>query len=228
LAGIDLPTILTLVVTAAFGGSGIAGWIFSYLQMKNERKKQGIEYFRQLVLTPDFMRYLSQSFGLTALYQGTCNPESFFYSIPEDKPERRTLEKAMVEWVKCMKETAYVQFFLPQRVGEALLDMNDTIQKLNGLLLTRSKEPNAIAAALDEAGDATRNFRLELTKKLGIEIPTERKALSPPGVKYCYGCNVPINYKRKGVFHRRWITINTDGSVHTCEQFFQKLQNLSA
>lgn len=193
--------------------------------MKNERRKQGIEYFRQLVLTPDFMRYLSQSFGLFALYQGTCNPESFFYSIPENKRERGPLLKAMVEWVKCMKETAYVQFFLPQKVGEALWDMNGSMQKLNELLLTFSKEPNAIAAAIDEAGDATSKFRLELMKELGIEIPIERKALSPPGVKYCYGCNVPIDYKRKGVFHRRWIPINTDGSVHTCEQFFQKMSN---
>ena len=51
---IDLVQIFTLVV----GGSGIVGWLLTYLQLSEQRKEEARAHLRQIVLTPEFFHFL--------------------------------------------------------------------------------------------------------------------------------------------------------------------------
>ena len=66
MTGLDPLGVLSLVFGGAFGGSGIAAWYLTYLQIKNEQRKQAMGYFRELVLTEDFRRYLTLLFSMYA------------------------------------------------------------------------------------------------------------------------------------------------------------------
>lgn len=64
MAVFDLLTAMSLVLGTAFGSSGIVAWYLTYLEMKNRRKETSQDRFRQLVLTPHFLRYLGALYNL--------------------------------------------------------------------------------------------------------------------------------------------------------------------
>lgn len=51
----DTLSLLALVI----GGSGIAGWIMTYLQLREERRARIISRYRETIMSPEFMDVLS-------------------------------------------------------------------------------------------------------------------------------------------------------------------------
>jgi hypothetical protein len=51
----DTLSLLALVI----GGSGIAGWIMTYLQLREQRRARIISRYRETILTPEFLDVLS-------------------------------------------------------------------------------------------------------------------------------------------------------------------------
>jgi hypothetical protein len=158
----DLTSIVSLVIASAFGSSGVVAWILTYIQMKNERKRQAIEYFRQIVLTPDFLHYLGLSFGILS-----------FFSVgsPITEEGLETIHREVTEWSEYKTRIQGTLFFFPYKVLTAFNSMNSSIIKMVNVLL--SKNPTTLPDAYNEANSAITNFGLELKKVLGIDISTD-------------------------------------------------------
>lgn len=58
LSSIDYSQTIILLASLVLGGSGIAGWIMTYIQLRHETKERALQQFRELVLTKDFLEFL--------------------------------------------------------------------------------------------------------------------------------------------------------------------------
>ena len=56
-----------IAIGYVLGGSGIAGWLFAYLEFRQQRQLEAKRLFRELVLTPDMMQLYGSQFDLLDL-----------------------------------------------------------------------------------------------------------------------------------------------------------------
>jgi hypothetical protein len=55
---VDYAQLGLLLISVSVGSTGILGWILTYVQLRRETRERALQQLRELVLTPDFLRYL--------------------------------------------------------------------------------------------------------------------------------------------------------------------------
>jgi hypothetical protein len=59
------------ILLSLVGGSGLAGWILTYVQLRHQRLVEARHLFRDIVLTKDMLELLAVDYDLIALQKGT-------------------------------------------------------------------------------------------------------------------------------------------------------------
>jgi hypothetical protein len=153
-------TILSLVVAAVFGSSGVTTFVLTYAQIRNERKKRGLQYFRQIVLTPDFVHYLGILFSLV----------SAFSEVPKTRDDVGDVQRDVGELNKYKNLIQGAMLFLPYKVLNALNEADNAVSTMVELLLDGNL--TAIPGAQKDASSCLSQLGLELKKVLGIDVET--------------------------------------------------------
>jgi hypothetical protein len=122
----DLSSVLLLVV----GSSGLAAWVLTYLQLRQERKRHAREYFRELILTPQLQGYLGALYSFCGILDETK-------SVQDVKLRAKELAELSGKIATAIMATIFqaAPYLCPEEFVEQLVKVDDLARQIGAQVL---------------------------------------------------------------------------------------------
>ncbi len=147
---LDPWSVVPLILTAAFGGSGVAAWVITYYQIAEQRRQRAQENFSRFVITPSFLRFMGLIIDLSGIFESIHNQQDIIKHGPQI---RELLLKADDERAK-LTSTGLPILSPPKFLAQFLI-VEDLLLTMGGLTLKSSFE---------DIQQTIKTFDVEVTK----------------------------------------------------------------
>jgi hypothetical protein len=83
MTALDPWSVVSLLVGAAFGSSGIVAWMITYYQIKEGRRQRAQENFSHFVITPSFLHFMGLLSELSSIFGSIHNQQDLKKFLPQ-------------------------------------------------------------------------------------------------------------------------------------------------